>query len=205
MPLSAHLLGVCGDCHLPRTGRCAARAWPSGGCCAAIRLPAEASIRFRRPGNTRMQDLFPTNRYHRKSGGLTGCSLELTGRILCPKFSNPNLQTQGPGGGSGGGDMRSTIAFTLVILVALLGYQYFFKPTPPPTPTPQTQSQSQRAAAGQAAAAGRARQSQRRRRSRHGVSAAAGSDTRRSARPANPISRSRTSFTRSSSPIAARR
>jgi len=69
-----------------------------------------------------------------------------------PEIQNPNLQTQGPGGGSGGGDMRSTIAFTLVILVALLGYQYFFKSAPTPLPTPQTQSQSQGAqqAGGQA-------------------------------------------------------
>jgi YidC/Oxa1 family membrane protein insertase len=66
-----------------------------------------------------------------------------------PEIQNPNLQTQGPGGGSGGGDMRSTIAFTLVILVALLGYQYFFKPAPPPTP--QTQSQGPGHQAGQQA------------------------------------------------------
>jgi YidC/Oxa1 family membrane protein insertase len=60
-----------------------------------------------------------------------------------PEIHNPNLQTQGSGGASGGGgDMRSTIAFTLVILVALLGYQYFIaKPTPAP-PAPQTQAQS---------------------------------------------------------------
>ncbi len=73
-----------------------------------------------------------------------------------PEIQNPNLQTQGPGGGGGGSsDMRSTIAFTLVILVALLGYQYFFKPAPTPAPTPQTQSQSQGTpqAGGQAAAA----------------------------------------------------
>jgi YidC/Oxa1 family membrane protein insertase len=59
-----------------------------------------------------------------------------------PEIQNPNLQTQGPGGGSGGGDMRSTILFTLVVLLALLGYQYFIaKPTPPPAEQ-QTQSQS---------------------------------------------------------------
>ncbi len=63
-----------------------------------------------------------------------------------PEIRNPNLQTQGPGGGSGGGDMRSTIAFTLVILVALLGYQYFFKPAP----TPQTQPQGAQTAGQQA-------------------------------------------------------
>ena len=45
--------------------------------------------------------------------------------------------------------MRSTIAFTLVILVALLGYQYFFKPAPPATPQTQSQGAQQ---AGQLAA-----------------------------------------------------
>jgi YidC/Oxa1 family membrane protein insertase len=60
-----------------------------------------------------------------------------------PEISNPNLQTQGPGGGSGsGGDMRSTLAFTLLILVVFLGYQYFFKPTPPAAP-PAAQTASQ--------------------------------------------------------------
>jgi YidC/Oxa1 family membrane protein insertase len=63
-----------------------------------------------------------------------------------PEIRNPNLQTQGSGGGSGsGGDMRSTMGFTLVILVALLGYQYFFRPTPPP-PAPATQQAQSQAA-----------------------------------------------------------
>jgi YidC/Oxa1 family membrane protein insertase len=57
-----------------------------------------------------------------------------------PEIHNPNLQTQGSGGGSGGGDMRSTIAITMLVLLALLGYQYFAKPTPPPAQ--QTQSQT---------------------------------------------------------------
>ena len=61
-----------------------------------------------------------------------------------PEIRNPNLQTQGPGGGSGsGGDMRGTVMFGLLMLVVLLGYQYFFKPkTAPPSPGAQTQSQS---------------------------------------------------------------
>jgi YidC/Oxa1 family membrane protein insertase len=67
-----------------------------------------------------------------------------------PEIQNPNLQMQGPGGGgSGGGDMRSTIVFTLVILAALLGYQYFVKPAP--APAPQTQSQAAQPAGQQAA------------------------------------------------------
>jgi YidC/Oxa1 family membrane protein insertase len=66
-----------------------------------------------------------------------------------PEIRNPNLQTQGSSGG-GGGDMRSTLIFTMVILVALLGYQYFFKPKPA-TPAPQTQSQAQQPAAQTAA------------------------------------------------------
>ncbi|MGA3262808.1 MAG: membrane protein insertase YidC [Terracidiphilus sp.] len=56
-----------------------------------------------------------------------------------PEIRNPNLQTQGPGGS--GGDMRSTMAFALLMLVVLLGYQYFFKPKPAVTPPP-TQTES---------------------------------------------------------------
>jgi YidC/Oxa1 family membrane protein insertase len=56
-----------------------------------------------------------------------------------PEIHNPNLQTQVSGGGGGGGDMRSTMAFMLLVLAAFLGYQYFFaKPKPDeqrPTPT----------------------------------------------------------------------
>jgi YidC/Oxa1 family membrane protein insertase len=61
-----------------------------------------------------------------------------------PEIHNPNLQTQGSGGGGGGGgDMRSTMLFMLVVVMAVLGYQYFFnKPTPNQTqPAAQTQSQ----------------------------------------------------------------
>ena len=62
-----------------------------------------------------------------------------------PEIRNPNLQNQGPGGGSSsGGDMRSTLIFTAVMVVALLGYQYFFKPKPAP-PAANTQVQSQQA------------------------------------------------------------
>ena len=61
-----------------------------------------------------------------------------------PEIRNPNLQTQGPGG-SGGGDLRSTLAFTMLMIVVFLGYQYFFnKPKPESTePAPQSQSQTQ--------------------------------------------------------------
>jgi len=53
-----------------------------------------------------------------------------------PEVHNPNLQSQGSGGG--GGDMRSTMAFMLVVLAAFLGYQYFFnKPKPPDQPSDQ--------------------------------------------------------------------
>ena len=46
-----------------------------------------------------------------------------------PEVHNPNLQSQGSGGG--GGDMRSTMAFMLIVVAAFLGYQYFFaKPKP---------------------------------------------------------------------------
>jgi YidC/Oxa1 family membrane protein insertase len=71
------------------------------------------------------------------------------------EIRNPNLQTPGtPGGsGGGGGDMRSTIGFAVLLLVVLLGYQYFFKPKPATEPTTtQTQSQPRQPAAGQAGA-----------------------------------------------------
>lgn len=60
-----------------------------------------------------------------------------------PEIRNPNLQTQGSGGSGSGGDMRSTMAFALLMLVVLLGYQYFFKPNTPATPQPAPQTQSQ--------------------------------------------------------------
>ena len=61
-----------------------------------------------------------------------------------PEIHNPNLQTQGSGGGGGGGDMRSTMAFMLVVLAGILGYQYFFMPSPNRRQQPaQTQQQSQ--------------------------------------------------------------
>ncbi|MGD0730771.1 MAG: membrane protein insertase YidC [Terracidiphilus sp.] len=59
-----------------------------------------------------------------------------------PEIRNPNLQTQGPGGGGSGGDMRGTMAFALLMIVVLLGYQYFFAPKQATTP-PATQTQSQ--------------------------------------------------------------
>jgi YidC/Oxa1 family membrane protein insertase len=56
--------------------------------------------------------------------------------------------------------MRSTLIFTAVMVVALLGYQYFFKPkTSPPAPNPQVQSQQMQPAA-QPAQAGISQQGQ---------------------------------------------
>jgi YidC/Oxa1 family membrane protein insertase len=70
-----------------------------------------------------------------------------------PEIRNPNLQTQGSGGGGSGGDMRSTMGFALLLLVVLLGYQYFFKTKPETTPTAtQPQSQVQQPAGQQAGA-----------------------------------------------------
>lgn len=76
-----------------------------------------------------------------------------------PEIQNPNLQTQGSGGGGGGGDMRSTMAFMMLVLAVFLGYQYFFakpKQEEPPTAPAQTQSAGQSAptAQQQAQAAG---------------------------------------------------
>jgi YidC/Oxa1 family membrane protein insertase len=58
-----------------------------------------------------------------------------------PEIRNPNLQSPGAGGSGSGGDMRSTLLFTMLLIVVFLGYQYFFKPTPPPPPPAQSQSQ----------------------------------------------------------------
>jgi YidC/Oxa1 family membrane protein insertase len=73
-----------------------------------------------------------------------------------PEIRNPNLQTPGtPGGSGGGGDMRSTMAFFVLMLAVLFGYQYFFKPKTAPITPPQTQSQSAAIAAPQVEAARR--------------------------------------------------
>ncbi len=68
-----------------------------------------------------------------------------------PEIRNPNLQSQGPGGGSGG-DMRSTMAFFLLMLVVLSWLPVLLQAqaghaAPPP------QAQAQPAAAAQATAA----------------------------------------------------
>ena len=69
-----------------------------------------------------------------------------------PEIQNPNLQSQGSGGG--GGDMRSTMAFMLLAMAAIFGYQYFFaKPKPDQQPPAQTQSQPAAPAASAAPAA----------------------------------------------------
>ena len=68
------------------------------------------------------------------------------------EIRNPNLQVQGPGGssGGGGGDLRSTLAITLLLVVAFLGYKYFFTPKPATETTPgQTQQLTQTAASSQ--------------------------------------------------------
>ena len=61
-----------------------------------------------------------------------------------PEIHNPNLQSQGSsGGGGGGGDMRSLMGFMLLMLAAIIGYQYFFmKPKPEEQQPAHTQSQS---------------------------------------------------------------
>ncbi len=69
-----------------------------------------------------------------------------------PEIQNPNLQSQGSGGG--GGDMRSTMAFMLLAMAVIFGYQFFFaKPKPDQQPPAQTQSQPAAPAASAAPAA----------------------------------------------------
>jgi YidC/Oxa1 family membrane protein insertase len=59
-----------------------------------------------------------------------------------PEVHNPNLQSQGPGG-SGGGDSRTFMAFMMLMLAVILGYQLFFaKPKTDQQPPAQTQSQA---------------------------------------------------------------
>ncbi|MFC5861140.1 membrane protein insertase YidC [Acidicapsa dinghuensis] len=60
------------------------------------------------------------------------------------EIRNPNASTQGPGGGSGpGGDMRSTLVFLLLAVVALIAVQYFKPPATQNQPQPQTQTAQQ--------------------------------------------------------------
>jgi YidC/Oxa1 family membrane protein insertase len=68
------------------------------------------------------------------------------------EFRNPNLQAEGGNSGGSGGDMRGTIAFTVLALVAFFAFQYFAKPKQTATPAPAAQSQQQKT--GQAAISG---------------------------------------------------
>ena len=107
----SHLLGVRRG--RDRHARPAAR--HRAGHLAAAALP---SLQPRRPRSSApgcaRQDLFPTNRYHRKSGGPTAPLFSNDRKYPLPEIHNPNLQSQGPGGGGGGGDMRSTMVFMLL-------------------------------------------------------------------------------------------
>jgi YidC/Oxa1 family membrane protein insertase len=59
-----------------------------------------------------------------------------------PEIQNPNLQSPGSGG-SPGGDLRSTMAFMLLVLAVFFGYQYFFAKPKPDQQQPPAQTQSQ--------------------------------------------------------------
>jgi YidC/Oxa1 family membrane protein insertase len=61
-----------------------------------------------------------------------------------PEIQNPNLQSQGSGGG--GGDMRSTMAFMLLAMAVIFGYQFFFMKPKTDQQQPPAQTQSQAAA-----------------------------------------------------------
>ncbi|MGA8042180.1 MAG: membrane protein insertase YidC [Terracidiphilus sp.] len=61
-----------------------------------------------------------------------------------PEIRNPNLEPQGSGGGGhSGGDFRSLTTFTFIVLIAVLGFQYFRPKENPPAPAPQTQQATQ--------------------------------------------------------------
>jgi YidC/Oxa1 family membrane protein insertase len=59
------------------------------------------------------------------------------------EFRNPNLQSPGGDGGGNGGDSRGLMAVTFLLLIVLLGYQFFVKPKQSATPTAPAQQQSQ--------------------------------------------------------------
>ncbi len=59
-----------------------------------------------------------------------------------PEIRNPNLEPQGSGGGSNSGDFRSLTTFTFLVLLAVLGFQYFRAKQTPPETAPQTQQQT---------------------------------------------------------------
>ena len=99
-----HSLGPGGCRYLPTCSEYAAMAIATHGPLRGTGLAIWRLLRchpFARGGSIRsagraMQDLFPTNRYHRRSGGLTGCPFEPTGRILCPKFTIPIFRRRVP-------------------------------------------------------------------------------------------------------------
>jgi YidC/Oxa1 family membrane protein insertase len=69
------------------------------------------------------------------------------------EIRNPNLQSPGGESGGGGGDMRSMMAFMLLAVLVIFGFDYFRPKPAKPAPTAQTQSQEQpgQQAAGQTA------------------------------------------------------
>jgi hypothetical protein len=99
-----HSLGPGGCRYLPtcseyaagrhRHARPAARRRP--GALEAAALPSFRARRARSCPRPQPQDLFPTNRYHRRSGGPDGCPFSNDRKYPLPEIRNPNLQTQGP-------------------------------------------------------------------------------------------------------------
>ena len=145
---------------MPRMVHCGAAGWPRGAFCAVIPLRRAVSILFLRQAGP-----FLGGKPPRASGLLrrrlwlrSACHAPRTVTIEeaaaqrlpfppdrkypLPEIQNPNLQSQGSGGG-GGGDMRSTMAFMLLAVAVFFGYQFFFaKPKPDQQPPAQTQSQA---------------------------------------------------------------
>lgn len=80
---------------------------------------------------------------------MTGVSMHAREFRTLPlaEIRNPNASSQGPGGGNGpGGDMRSTLVFLLLAVVALIAVQYFKPPATQSPSQPQAQPAQQQPA-----------------------------------------------------------
>ena len=202
LQIRAHLLGVCrgGD----RDARPAARHrhWRPGGCCAAIPSRAEGSIRC---PPARRQDLFPTNRYHRREQPAGSSALHKRQEVSFARNSQSQSSNARPRRRRQRRRRRHALHDGLHAVAArgLLGYQYF-----KPKPDEPRRAAQRRPSRRRSDFARRSRGTPVGAASKPAADSAAGRCRRSSSqlpRQPRPRPRSRTSCTRSSSPIAARR